>query len=90
MLWQHLTGLTYLSPASDLDLLWDAADPDDADRLVVSLASLDERGPVRLDGEIILPDGGGVNWREFLGTPDTLLVKTMRGVEIRPFSGAFG
>ena len=35
------------------------------------------QAPMRLDGEILLPDGGGVNWRELSAAApgDSVLVK---------------
>ncbi len=87
LLWQHLTGLPYLSAHSDLDLLWSIADERTAAMLVDGLAQLDARGPVRLDGELELPDGAGLNWREFAQPASTarvgVLVKTLAGVEVR-------
>ena len=93
LLWQHATGLPYLSPRSDLDLIWSISDERTALSLVGRLLRLDAESPVRLDGELELPDGAGVNWRELaqncadLG--DELLVKTMDGVEIRTRAALF-
>ncbi|BAU88665.1 phosphoribosyl-dephospho-CoA transferase [Methylorubrum populi] len=76
LLWQSLTGLPYLSERSDLDLLWPvrAAIPPG---LLDGLANIDARAPMRLDGEILFPDGSGVNWRELhaAAPDDTVLVK---------------
>lgn len=87
LLWQHLTGLPYLSAHSDLDLLWSIGDERTAALLADGLAQLDASGPVRLDGELELPDGAGLNWREFAQPASTarvgVLVKTLAGVEIR-------
>ncbi|OYY58733.1 MAG: malonate decarboxylase holo-[acyl-carrier-protein] synthase, partial [Rhizobiales bacterium 35-66-30] len=67
LLWQHLTELAYLRPGSDIDLLWPAPRPDRLDELLEDLAALDAAGPARLDGEIVLPAGEAVNWRELHG-----------------------
>ena len=84
LLWEHLTGLSYLSPVSDLDLLWAPADPARLAALVADLATLDAAAPFRIDGEIILPDGAAVNWRELCDPGATeVLVKTMQGVTMR-------
>lgn len=64
LLWQGLTGLPYLGVGSDLDLLWTLSEATELDGLLDGLARIDAAGPVRLDGEILLPDGAGVNWRE--------------------------
>lgn len=76
LLWQSLTGLPYLSECSDLDLLWPIEGPVPP-VLLDCLAEIDAQAPMRLDGEILLPDGGGVNWRElYAAAPgDTVLVK---------------
>jgi phosphoribosyl-dephospho-CoA transferase len=93
LLWQHVTGLAYLSPQSDLDLLWPVADQHTGTALLAGLRRLDADSPVRLDGELILPDGGGVNWRELAlasdGTSGEVLVKTMDGVATKPVADLF-
>ena len=93
LLWQHTTGLPYLSEQSDLDLLWQISDEHTALSLVDRLRRLDAEGTVRLDGELELPDGAGVNWRELAQSradrSDELLVKTMDGVEVRTRAALF-
>ena len=93
LLWQHTTGLPYLSARSDLDLLWSISDERSALSLVEKLLHLDAESPVRLDGELELSDGAGVNWRElaqtFAGPGDDLLVKTMDVVEVRTKAALF-
>ena len=64
LLWQYATGLPYLSARSDLDLLWSISDERTALSLVERLLRLDAESPVRIDGELELPDGAGLNWRE--------------------------
>jgi phosphoribosyl-dephospho-CoA transferase len=59
LLWEHITGLPYLSARSDLDLLWSISEELTARSLVERLRQLDPGSPVRLDGELELPDGGG-------------------------------
>jgi len=97
LLWEHATGLPYLTAGSDLDLLWHVPDETAAGSLIRMLLRLDALGPVRLDGELVLPDGAGVNWRELAqesmtladGPAATVLAKTMHGVEARPKAGLF-
>ena len=83
LLWQAVTGLTYLSPTSDLDLLWPGPVPH---TFLDDLARIDATAPMRLDGEILLPDGGGVQWRELREAPPggTVLVKYLDRVAMRP------
>ena len=93
LLWEHTTGLPYLSAQSDLDLLWSISDERTALSLVERLRRLDAESPVRLDGELELPDGAGVNWRELAQNcadpGDEVLVKTMDGVEVRTRAALF-
>jgi phosphoribosyl-dephospho-CoA transferase len=93
LLWQHTTGLPYLTARSDLDLLWSISDERSAALLVEGLLHLDASSPVRLDGELELADGAGVNWRELAqtvaNTTAEVLVKTMDGVEVRTRAGLF-
>ena len=87
LLWQHTTGLPYLTDRSDLDLLWSISDERNAALLVERLLEVDASSPVRLDGELELADGAAVNWRELaqaVANPIAeVLVKTMDGVEVR-------
>ena len=89
LLWEHATGLPYLSAQSDLDLLWSVSDEDTATALVKGLDRLDRAGPIRLDCELTLPDGAAVNWRELEQGSADLLIKTMDGVEMRTRSALF-
>ena len=93
LLWQHATGLPYLTARSDLDLLWSVSDERTATLIVEGLLQLDEGSPVRLDGELELTDGAAVNWRELARSgarpDDELLVKTMDGVEFRTRAALF-
>lgn len=93
LLWQHVTGLAYLSPQSDLDLLWRVADQRTATALLAGLVRLDAESPMRLDGELELPDGSGVNWREVSQAAEgggDVLVKSMDGVKTRPVADLLG
>jgi phosphoribosyl-dephospho-CoA transferase len=92
LLWEHVTGLPYLTTKSDLDLLWSISDERTAVLLVEKLLKLEAEGPVRLDGELELSDGAGVNWRELAHNCDQrgqVLIKTMDGVEVRAKAALF-
>jgi phosphoribosyl-dephospho-CoA transferase len=92
LLWEHATGLPYLTAKSDLDLLWSISDERTAMLLVERLVKLETEGPVRLDGELEMPDGAGVNWRELAHNSDQrgqVLVKAMDGVEVRTKAALF-
>jgi phosphoribosyl-dephospho-CoA transferase len=81
--WQRLTGLRYLTPASDVDLLLPVAGADAADAAAQRLDAFQWAGP-RIDGELIFADGSAVAWREWLqwrrGAVDRILVKRLHGV----------
>jgi len=93
LLWQHVTGLSYLTAHSDLDLLWAVPDATTAAALLPGLRRIDANSPFRLDGEVELPGGGGVNWRELAQAADTgcgdVLVKAMQGVTTHPVAELF-
>jgi phosphoribosyl-dephospho-CoA transferase len=86
LMWQHQTGLSYLSKSSDLDLLWVVPAGFDVLGLVSGLARIERAAPLHIDGEIILPDGSAVSWRELWEAhrdddrPGVVLAKTMEGV----------
>ncbi|WP_076866041.1 malonate decarboxylase holo-[acyl-carrier-protein] synthase [Bradyrhizobium mercantei] len=78
--WQHLTGLSYLSDGSDLDLLWPLSSAKQANTLPFDIARIASQAPMRLDGEIV-GRAGGVQWRELTGADeDDVLVKGPAGV----------
>jgi phosphoribosyl-dephospho-CoA transferase len=85
LLWQAVTGLTYLSASSDLDLLWPCREPVPTG-LLDGLASIAETAPMRLDGEILLPDGTGLHWCELRDASEggTVLAKGLDGLAMRP------
>ncbi|MGI4747759.1 MAG: malonate decarboxylase holo-[acyl-carrier-protein] synthase [Janthinobacterium lividum] len=91
LLWQHVTERPYLTARSDLDLLWSGVDGTSVRTLVAGLLRLDVDSPVRIDGEVELPDGSAFNWRELAeGSDDrTVLLKTMNGVELRAVAALF-
>lgn len=62
--WQSLTGRSYLTDSSDVDLLFYCNEIGAARRLCDALSAFKEAGP-RLDGEIITNSGWGTAWREF-------------------------
>ncbi|WP_434621086.1 malonate decarboxylase holo-[acyl-carrier-protein] synthase [Azospirillum sp. B2RO_4] len=80
--WQHRTGLGYVRPDSDVDLLFAPRDRRQLDGLLDLLRAFGDGSP-RLDGEILMPDGAAVAWRELAGRPDRLLVKGPAEVELR-------
>jgi phosphoribosyl-dephospho-CoA transferase len=76
--WQQLTGLDYVHPGSDIDLLLAVATPAQADLACARLMSAD-MGSVRIDGELAFGNGTSVAWREWQmfrsGQAERILVK---------------
>lgn len=63
--WQCVTGLPYLHEHSDLDLwlaVTDARQADEAARVLQAC-----HATMRIDGELMFPDGRAVAWREWQG-----------------------
>lgn len=83
--WQGLTGLSYLHPHSDLDLLVMCADAATADRAAALMHRSFENRP-RIDGELCFAGGKAVAWREWAswraGSVRSILLKTLRGVSL--------
>ncbi len=97
--WQFLTGLPYVRSGSDLDLSVHAPDLDAALQALDWLAQtvpLGEAGsggrppsahlPLRVDGEIVFPQGEALAWREFqqlrLGQVAQALVKDRHSLRL--------
>lgn len=85
--WQALSGLAYLRPTSDLDILWPVQSADHADRIVQTLVAYTPSEPVpRIDGELLFPDHTAVNWREWQqwrsGQAQAILVKHIAAVQL--------
>jgi phosphoribosyl-dephospho-CoA transferase len=87
--WQHLVGEPYLRATSDVDLLLGLVGPASPWAGLGVLAAHDH-GPVRLDGEVLLPGGRAVAWRELLRRPARVLVKSVDGVALLPVAEALG
>ncbi len=82
---QALTGLPYLHPHSDWDILLAAHTP--APRLQAfahELALLEKETELRFDCEILCNGGYGVKLRELLGTQGTVLGKSLLDVALLP------
>jgi phosphoribosyl-dephospho-CoA transferase len=82
--WQQLTGLPCVRAASDLDLLAPVSDLESASVVARALNAL--HLDCRVDGELVLPGGWAVAWREWLqlldGAVDRVLVKDRTQVQL--------
>lgn len=76
--WGLLTGLLYVTPDSDLDLLVDIDSPAEWE----SFLSADLRLPdeLRVDLEVIFGGDASFSWREYLGPAEDILIKSNRRV----------
>ncbi len=83
--WQAMTGAAYLRDDSDLDLLLAPTTEEQLHMVQKILVSMEGSRP-RLDGELVLPDGRAVAWREVASDSATLLVKTLSDVSLIPRS----
>jgi phosphoribosyl-dephospho-CoA transferase len=93
LLWQYRTSLSYLSPRSDLDVLWPIGADCEIGALVAGIASAEMGAPMRIDGEIVFPNGEAVNWRELRAAlnqdgPTEVLAKSIGGVRLLNVSRA--
>ncbi|NYZ12546.1 malonate decarboxylase holo-[acyl-carrier-protein] synthase [Azospirillum sp. RWY-5-1] len=82
--WEWLTGEGYLRPGSDLDLSVPVAGRAALDRALAVLGERVAWADPRLDGELELPGGDGVAWRELLTDAPRLLVKGGTDATLRP------
>ncbi len=82
--WQWRTGETYLSRDSDLDILAAPRGPQALAAWLERLRHLEDRTPMRLDGEVEGESGDAVNWRELAGSAMELLVKSSGGARLAP------
>jgi phosphoribosyl-dephospho-CoA transferase len=79
---QAITGLSYLTESSDLDLLVEVPPETDLAALAAALAMVANAGPMPVDGELIGPSGAAIKWRELLTTDGLLLVRTSDGLSL--------
>ncbi|WP_242346972.1 malonate decarboxylase holo-[acyl-carrier-protein] synthase [Anaeromyxobacter terrae] len=81
--WQHLSGRRYVTERSDVDLL---VEPGTHGELGSALALLRGHGDgiPRLDGEVLLPGGRAVAWRELATGAPRVLVKSGTSVALEP------
>lgn len=80
--WQRLTGLGYLGPDSDLDVVWSLPHRTQMTEFLAGLAEIESRAPMRIDGELTREDGAGVNWRELHAGASELALKSSAGVRL--------
>lgn len=86
--WEALSGEAYRHAESDIDLICDVADRAQLETALALFADAATTLPCRLDGEIRLPGGAAIAWRELAaacGEPRrSVLVKDEQGVALTP------
>ncbi|HJV94889.1 MAG TPA: malonate decarboxylase holo-[acyl-carrier-protein] synthase [Albitalea sp.] len=90
LLWQHLTGETYLRADSDVDLLLEVNSAAAWHKAVTRLHQWQLDTGLRADGEVLLRDGRAVAWRELVQSPARVLVKSATAVELLPYNTVIG
>ena len=68
-----------MTEESDLDLLIQAHGRNTIEKIFAALVKCSNLYAIRLDGELELPDGNTVAWRELAMMPDKILVKSDQG-----------
>ena len=63
--WQALSGLQYLTPQSDIDLLWHPQSNAQLQQGITLLARWEQSCGLRADGEVLFGEGSAVSWREW-------------------------
>jgi malonate decarboxylase holo-[acyl-carrier-protein] synthase len=86
--WQFFAAdpaAVYVTRQSDIDLLLTPARGGQLSAWIALLQNFESRWPApRLDGEVALPGGDFVSWREFAARPKKILVKGADHVSLRP------
>lgn len=77
--WSALTGLSYLRPQSDLDLLIGETRGGPGREGLAFLRAFEAHVAPRVDGEIVFSSGDAVAWREILSAPREVLVRGLFG-----------
>lgn len=77
--WQALNGIQYVTPHSDIDLLWHARSLAQLQQGIELLANWELASSLRADGEVLFGGGSAVSWREWAtlkpGDEQRVLVK---------------
>lgn len=86
--WQHVSGEPYVTPTSDVDLLWRVRDEATLEKMLEYLVQWERSSGLAADGELLLHDDTAVAWKELLRRPRQLLIKRTNGVELRAYEDA--
>ncbi|MCE7506738.1 malonate decarboxylase holo-[acyl-carrier-protein] synthase [Polynucleobacter sp. IMCC30063] len=81
--WSHAQKSTCMTEESDLDLIIQTHGRNNIEKTFVALNKCSNLYAIRLDGELELPDGNTVAWRELSIMPDKILVKSDHGPSLQ-------
>jgi len=84
--WQALSGLSYMTEKSDIDLLWQPRSHMQLQQGIKLLTSCEQSSGLRTDGEVLFGGSSAVSWREWAtlkpGGDQRVLVKRLFGAEL--------
>lgn len=84
--WQALSGIQYLTPQSDIDLLWQPLSNTQLQQGIALLARWEQSSGLRADGEVLFGGSSAVSWREWAtlksGSDQRVLVKRASSAEL--------
>lgn len=84
--WQALSGLPYVTPQSDIDLLWRPLSNAQLQQGIALLARWEQDHWLRADGEVLFGASSAVSWREWAtlqsGDDQRVLVKRASSAEL--------
>ena len=84
--WQALSGMEYLTPQSDIDLLWHPLSHNQLQQGIALLAEWEQSSGLRVDGEVLFGGSSAVSWREWAalksGDDQRVLVKRQSSAEL--------
>lgn len=63
--WQALSGIRYLTPQSDIDLLWHPLSHAQLQQGIALLERWEQSSGLRADGEVLFGGSSAVSWREW-------------------------
>jgi len=75
-----LTKMEYTNESSDLDALYRYESKEDLALLYGSVKELEKEYDMRIDVEVIIPNGYGINLKEYMQSGNTMLAKGLRDV----------
>lgn len=82
--WQELTGLSYVTASSDIDLLIDIGSIAEWQKFLSQNPGPIAESSVRLDVEVIFRGDASFSWREYLGPSEKILIKSNHAVWLEP------